>query len=37
MLQEARDEFNKLQDENKKKAGRAAVVEAAKLMGITSW
>ena len=37
MLQEARDEFNKLTDENKKKAGRAAVVEAAKLMGIASW
>ena len=37
MLQEARDEFNKLKDEKKMKDGRAAVVAAAKLMGITSW
>jgi hypothetical protein len=36
LLQEARDEFNKLPEPGKK-AGRDAVVSAAKLMGITSW
>jgi hypothetical protein len=37
LLQEARDEFDKLTDDAKKKAGRDAVVAAAKVMGITRW
>jgi len=36
MLREARDEFNGMPDP-KKTAGRAAVVKAAKEMGITKW
>ena len=37
LLREARDEFNKLKEEAKKKVGRDAVVSAAKTMGIASW
>ena len=37
MLREARDEFNKIKDPVKMKAGRDAVVAAAKTMGIASW
>lgn len=36
LLQEARDEFNTF-PEAKMKTGRAAVVQAAKVMGIARW